>query len=297
MKETEDGLPSLDAAPAREQPDLPGGSAARCRETEPARLPPTGSLLRHLNCPVLLMNVPLSLSALVPNNAWMEAMSAIEREFDRDPGNRQFLCLYRHISQDRDRVPAAQSVPGPPGSEALRCQPWRGVAAPQAGHRNSLAVPVGAPRRRGKYWRRVPQADGLSRRATSRGAGRRAGLLRGRERISSTCGATSMSAPTGCGPRAMSCGGPPRRFEMDIVPFRITDPLLYRLELLHVPHHRRDGAALHRSRRSHLPAEARAALRDRRHLARASLGRDDERALARGRAALRLGRWGTGPEK
>ena len=55
--------------------------------------------LGHLNFPVLLMNLPLSLSAQIPNNAYMEDLSPSLREIYLDRAIAQFLSLYKHITQ------------------------------------------------------------------------------------------------------------------------------------------------------------------------------------------------------
>lgn len=55
--------------------------------------------LGHVNFPVLLMNLPLSLSAQVPNNAYMEEMSPSKREVCFDLAITQFISLYKHIAQ------------------------------------------------------------------------------------------------------------------------------------------------------------------------------------------------------
>ncbi|MFZ2099512.1 MAG: hypothetical protein WAU86_03005, partial [Oricola sp.] len=55
--------------------------------------------LRTLDHPVLMMNLPLSLSAAVPNNALMEALEGEEGQIDRALALRQFLTLYRQLSQ------------------------------------------------------------------------------------------------------------------------------------------------------------------------------------------------------
>jgi arginine dihydrolase len=53
----------------------------------------------HLNFPVLLMNLPLSLSAQIPNNAYMEDLSPDKREICLDRAIAQFLTLYEHVTQ------------------------------------------------------------------------------------------------------------------------------------------------------------------------------------------------------
>jgi N-dimethylarginine dimethylaminohydrolase len=55
--------------------------------------------LGHLNFPVLLMNLPLSLSAQIPNNAYMEDLSSSLREIYLDRAIAQFLSLYKYIAQ------------------------------------------------------------------------------------------------------------------------------------------------------------------------------------------------------
>ena len=45
------------------------------------------------------MNLPLSLSAQIPNNAYMEDMRPSDREICLDRAIEQFLSLYRHIAQ------------------------------------------------------------------------------------------------------------------------------------------------------------------------------------------------------
>ena len=52
-----------------------------------------------MNFPVLLMNLPLSLSAQIPNNAYMEELSPIQREICLDRAIAQFLSLYKHVAQ------------------------------------------------------------------------------------------------------------------------------------------------------------------------------------------------------
>src|SRR5262245_24481438 len=58
-----------------------------------------GVRLADLNFPVLLMNLPLSLAAQIPNNAYMENLSQSQREICLDRAVAQFLALYKHIAQ------------------------------------------------------------------------------------------------------------------------------------------------------------------------------------------------------
>ena len=60
---------------------------------------PAGVRFGQLTFPVLLINLPLSLSAQIPNNAYMEDMRPSDREICLDRAIEQFLSLYRHIAQ------------------------------------------------------------------------------------------------------------------------------------------------------------------------------------------------------
>ena len=74
------------------------GFATR-RVNGPLPLFPSGVRFGQLNFPVLLMNLPLSLSAQIPNNASMEDRSPSEREICLDRAIAQFLRLYKHVAQ------------------------------------------------------------------------------------------------------------------------------------------------------------------------------------------------------
>ena len=69
------------------------------RVNGPLPLFPSGVRFGHLNFPVLLMNLPLSLSAQIPNNASMEDRSPSEREICLERAIEQFLRLYKHVAQ------------------------------------------------------------------------------------------------------------------------------------------------------------------------------------------------------
>ena len=75
------------------------GYATRGVKSEPFPSPSAGVRLGQLNFPIFLMNLPLSLSARIPNNAYMEAMSASEREICLDRAIAQFLSLYKKITE------------------------------------------------------------------------------------------------------------------------------------------------------------------------------------------------------
>jgi N-dimethylarginine dimethylaminohydrolase len=87
------------------------GSATRPVKSEPLSSFSSGVRLGQINVPVLLMNLPLSLSAQIPNNAFMEAMSPSEREICLDRAIAQFHALYQHIAK-RAIVYLLPSTPG-----------------------------------------------------------------------------------------------------------------------------------------------------------------------------------------
>ena len=64
-------------------------------ETSQLQLGPTA-----LNKPAYLMNVPFSLAADTPNNAWMDEMSSEARHVDIDRAINQFLQLYHFMAGD-----------------------------------------------------------------------------------------------------------------------------------------------------------------------------------------------------
>lgn len=67
--------------------------------------------LGDVKLPVFLMNLPLSLSAEVANNVWMDKIDPGEREIRFDKAMAQFLALYRHIAA-RAIVYLLPSAPG-----------------------------------------------------------------------------------------------------------------------------------------------------------------------------------------
>lgn len=70
-----------------------------------------GIRFRELDFPILLMNLPLSLSAEIPNNASMADRSPTEREICLERALDQFRQLYRHVAQ-RAVVYVLPSTPG-----------------------------------------------------------------------------------------------------------------------------------------------------------------------------------------
>lgn len=78
---------------------------------------PANSRLADLACPVLLMNLPLSLSAAIANNVYMEELGSSRREICRDTALDQFRALYRHVTQHA----VVYLLPSSPG---LQDQPY-----------------------------------------------------------------------------------------------------------------------------------------------------------------------------
>ncbi|NLS02181.1 amidinotransferase [Rhizobium sp. P32RR-XVIII] len=65
----------------------------------PVRSFSEGLQVGQINCPVLLMNLPLSLSTQVPNNAWMNDIGVSERGIRLDRAVSQFQELYKHVTR------------------------------------------------------------------------------------------------------------------------------------------------------------------------------------------------------
>jgi N-dimethylarginine dimethylaminohydrolase len=94
------------AGAANEQPASDSGGGSNT-QPERARL----RRLADVKLPVFLMNVPLSLSAEVANNVWMDKIDSGEREIRFDKALAQFVALYRHIAA-RAIVYLLPSAPG-----------------------------------------------------------------------------------------------------------------------------------------------------------------------------------------
>ncbi|MGO4440554.1 dimethylarginine dimethylaminohydrolase family protein [Rhizobium sp. RAF56] len=86
-----DGGPTQNRAQDAGKSAPPGGA--------PVRSFSEGLRVAGLDCPVLLMNLPLSLSTEVPNNVWMEDLSPEDRGVRLDRAVAQFQGLYRHVTQ------------------------------------------------------------------------------------------------------------------------------------------------------------------------------------------------------
>ena len=205
------------------QTDLQIGDQADARCTGV----PAGSPLGRLNRPVLLMNVPLSLSTQVPNNAWMEAMNPGEREIDLDRAISQFLMVYRHLA----RTAVIYLLPSTPGLQDQTYVSNLGAVLP---HRESSTIIISRFRSKPRigearigidFFRLMgflveqPPETLESESVYFEGE---ADLKHIRSNL--FVGAYGMRTSR----NALTWAG--KRFDMNIVPFRITDPYLYHLD-------------------------------------------------------------------
>jgi N-dimethylarginine dimethylaminohydrolase len=198
------------------------------RSTESERLPiPSVARLTQVNIPVLLMNLPLSLSAQIPNNAWMQDMSPDKREIDLDRAIAQFVALYKHIAQ-------RAVVYLLPSTHGLQDQPYVSNLGLVLSHceRDTVIISrfrspprVGEEKVGADFFKlmnftveRPPEVlddkpvyfEGEADLKHIRG-----NLYVGAHGLRTSRNALNWAA---------------ERFEMDIVPFRITDPYLYHLD-------------------------------------------------------------------
>lgn len=82
-----------------------------CHAQQSPSIEVPASKLRDLQFPILLMNVPLYLSAEVPNNAYMQNLDPAQRKVCRSTAISQFMLLYEHVSK-RALVYVLPSTPG-----------------------------------------------------------------------------------------------------------------------------------------------------------------------------------------
>ena len=193
--------------------------------SEPLALP--GVRLGQLNFPVLLMNLPLSLSAQIPNNAYMEDMNPSNREICLDRAIAQFLSLYKHIAQHAI-VYLLPSVPG------FQDQPYVSNLGLVLPHREDDTVIISRFRSAPRVGEDRIGADFFTlmnfsvERPPQEFEGKPVYLegeadlkhIRGNLYIGAHGMRTSRNALTWAA----------ERFEMDIVPFRVNDPYLYHLD-------------------------------------------------------------------
>jgi len=188
--------------------------------------------LAHVSLPVLLMNLPLSLSARIPNNAYMEDMSPSEREICHDRALEQFLLLYQHIAQHA----VVYILPSAPG---FQDQPYVSNLGAVLPHREDDTVIISrfrSPPRVGEdrigagffelmnfTVERPPQTFASE-----------AVYFEGEADLKHIHGNVYVGAHgmrTSRGALAWAS----HRFGMEIVPFRVTDPYLYHLDCCLLP--------------------------------------------------------------
>jgi len=202
-------------------------SATRRIKSEPLPLVPSGVRLGQLNFPVLLMNLPLSLSAQIPNNAYMEDLSPSKREVCLDRAIAQFLLLYKHIAQHA----IVYLLPSTPGFQDQPYVANLGLVLP---HREQDTViisrfrstpRVGEDRIGADFFKlmnfaveRPPEtfeAEPVYFEGEADLKHIQGNLYIGGHGMRTSRNALAWAA---------------ERFEMEIVPFRITDPYLYHLD-------------------------------------------------------------------
>jgi N-dimethylarginine dimethylaminohydrolase len=173
------------------------------------------------------MNLPLSLSAQVPNNAYMEDMSPSEREICLDRAIAQFQSLYKHIAQHA----IVYLLPSTPG---LQDQPYvsnLGVVLPHCQEdtvvisRFRSTVRVGEDRIGAGFFKlmnfkveRPPEIFGAE-----------PVYLEGEADLKHIHGNLYIGA-FGMRTSQNALAWAADRFEMDIVPFCVTNPYLYHLD-------------------------------------------------------------------
>ena len=157
-------------------------SIAGCRvgntsgHTDIISLLPAGVLFGKLTFPVLLINLLLSLSAQIPNNAYMEDMRLSDRETASiERSNNSYPFIATSLSAPSCICCQAPGVSGP----TLRVQPWLGFRPLRRGHCHHFQVRLRASHRRGQDRRRLLQVDELRRGAASCNVPRSAALFEG----------------------------------------------------------------------------------------------------------------------
>ena len=203
------------------------GSAPRGVKSEPFPSSPAGVRLGHLNFPVLLMNLPLSLSAQIPNNAYMEDLSSSQREICLDRAIAQFLSLYKHVAQQA----LVYLLPSTPGFQDQPYVSNLGVVLPHCDEdtvvisRFRSAPRVGEDRIGADFFRLmnftvkwppdVFDAEPVYFEGEADLKHIQGNLYVGAHGMRTSRNALSWAAES---------------FEMEIVPFRITNPYLYHLD-------------------------------------------------------------------
>lgn len=203
------------------------GLATCWGKSEPLPLLQPDVRLGQLNFPVLLMNLPLSLSAQIPNNAYMEDLSPSKREISRDRAITQFLSLYKHIAQHA----IVYLLPSAPGFQDQPYVSNLGLVLPHCDDdtviisRFRSAPRVGEDRIGADFFRLMNfiveqppetfEAEPLYFEGEADLKHIQGNLYIGAHGMRTSRNALTWAA---------------ERFEMEIVPFRVTDPYLYHLD-------------------------------------------------------------------
>jgi N-dimethylarginine dimethylaminohydrolase len=199
----------------------------RRTRAQPAASLPSGGPFRQLSFPVLLMNLPLSLSASIPNNAYMDDLRPSEREIRLDRALAQFRALYEHIA----RRAVVYLLPSTPGFQDQTYVSNLGVVLPHRGEdtviisRFRSRPRVGEERTGAKFFDLMnfkveqPPATFAGEPVYLEGE---ADLkhIRGNLYVGAHAMRTSRSGLSWAA----------ERFDMKIIPFRIADPYLYHLD-------------------------------------------------------------------
>lgn len=187
----------------------------------------SGVRLGQLKFPVLLMNLPLSLSAQIPNNAYMEDLSPADRVVSLERAIDQFLSLYKHIAQHA----IVYLLPSAPGFQDQPYVSNLGLVLPHYEEdtviisRFRSAARVGEDNIGANFFKLMnfavvrPPAEFEAEPVYFEGE---ADLKHIKDNI--YIGAYGMR--TSRNALTWAAG----RFDMDIVPFRIADPYLYHLD-------------------------------------------------------------------
>ena len=195
--------------------------------SHPLAASPSGLSFSKLNFPVLLMNLPLSLSADIPNNAYMEDLTPSMREVCLDRAIAQFLSLYKHVA----RHALVYLLPSTPGFQDQTYVSNLGVVLPHCGEDTVIisrfrSTPrVGEDRIGADFFKLMnftveqpPEAFEAEPLFFEGEADLK--HIQGNLYIGAHGMRTSRNALTWAA----------ERFEMEILPFRITDPYLYHLD-------------------------------------------------------------------
>ena len=173
------------------------------------------------------MNVPLSLSTQVPNNAWMGDMSLSEREVRLDKAVAQFHELYRYIAQQA----IVYLLPSNPG---LQDQPYVSNLGAVLPHRDDDTVLISRFRAKARAGEAKIGANffrlmNFAVEQVPRMIDERPAYFEGEADLKHMRGNLYICA-YGMRTSRNALDWMAERFEMNILPFRITDPYLYHLD-------------------------------------------------------------------